>query len=304
MFLSAIETEKPNFVLLDQPVANDENVQKIYQMPELLPPAGRHRYEEQAIQTDEIGELLVAINKLTAQLTKLHSEQAEAYNALQDRHDDALKQIADLQSRLDAYDRSILDRVSERTAAMGNGFMTGGQAVLNTANRDYFNSLIEKSRRALADSLPHDVTVNIVDESEETDYIPVEIDVLPAQRQEFVRLYVDELDSFGNDLLGRPLSEVFEGCVSEEQEATLQQKAKFDAACQNICARIWQVAYTLILEQRFAEVYQAAQVRFTDYLYNRAYESYYEKRDERGYTAADYQFLADSQMEQSEPEME
>lgn len=123
MFLSAIETEKPNFVLLDQPVANDENVQKIYQMPELLPPAGRHRYEEQAIQTDEIGELLVAINKLTAQLTKLHSEQAEAYNALQDRHDDALKQIADLQSRLDAYDRSILDRVSERTAAMGNGFI-------------------------------------------------------------------------------------------------------------------------------------------------------------------------------------
>lgn len=182
--------------------------------------------------------------------------------------------------------------------------MTGGQAVLNAANRDYFNSLIEKSRQALADSLPHDVTVNIVDESEETDYIPVEIDVLPAQRQEFVRLYVDELDSFGNDLLGRPLSEVFEGCISEEQEAALQQKAKFDAACQNICARIWQVAYTLILEQRFAEVYQAAQVRFTDYLYNRAYESYYEKRDERGYTAADYQFFADSQMEQSEPEME
>lgn len=177
-----------------------------------------------------------------------------------------------------------------------------GQAVLNAANKEYFNLLILHSARQFAEYLPHDVTVNIEGDGDK-DYIPVEMSVSPAQRMEFVASYVDALDTFGNDLIGRPLSEVFSGCISREQEEALERQSDFNQTCHNICDRIWEVAYTLIVEQKFAESYQAAQMRFVDNLYAQAYEAYYEKRDERGYTDADYDRMADDYEAENEYEM-
>lgn len=171
--------------------------------------------------------------------------------------------------------------------------MSMGQTVLNPTNRDYFNKLILKSADKFADSLPHDITINLVDESEREDYIPVEINVPPDVRRDFVRLYMDEFDTFGDDLLGQPLNKVFSGLLSEKQEQELSRQPDFNKDCARICERIWEVAYTLIMEQKYAQAYRAAQLRFTDHLYDRAYETYYEKRDARGYTQADYKNLGE-----------
>lgn len=178
-----------------------------------------------------------------------------------------------------------------------------GQAALNAANKDYFNILISRSAKEFAEFLPHNITVNIEGEEDGADYVPVEMSVSPAQRMEFVKIYVDALDTFGNDLIGRPLSEVFAGCVSREQEKALEQEPDFTQTCRDICDRIWAVAYTLIVEQKFAESYQAAQLRFIDNLYQRAYEAYYERRDDKGYTAADYDRIRDHCENEADYEM-
>ena len=109
--------------------------------------------------------------------------------------------------------------------------------VLNTRNRNYLNYLIDLSRHRFADTLPSRITVG-----------EAVVQISPSERYNYVQTYVDELDLFGDDLIGRPLQEVFAPCVTEAQLQAL-------AGCQDLTAEtlpvyrdIWEAAYRLTMQ--------------------------------------------------------
>ena len=125
MNLSNIATQEniPNFELLQPSIAGDENVQKIYHLPDLLPDRVKDAYLGQAKDTDGIGLMLQAMQEQLTQLTAAQNETLQAYETLAGAHAKTLQQLSLLQERIQTYDRSILDRMSERMAALGNGYI-------------------------------------------------------------------------------------------------------------------------------------------------------------------------------------
>ena len=167
------------------------------------------------------------------------------------------------------------------------------QNVLTPANRDYFNQLIAESAKAMASYLPVDVDIALPDESGEQDYILRPMLVTQSMKEEFIRDYVDELDLFGNDLIGTPLTTVFEGCVKEEEESILEHTKELDERVKAVCSLIWARAFNEIMYEKYPDISSAAQLNFTEQLYEKAYEEYYNDRNADGYTAADRDRLCD-----------
>ena len=161
------------------------------------------------------------------------------------------------------------------------------QSVLNHANRDYFNQLIMTSIQKMITFLPSEVDIALPDESGETDYVSMPMRVPKEMRQQFVRDYVCELDLFGDNLLGTPLTTVFEGCVKKEDEAVLEHASVLDEQVKNVCATVWNRAFMEIMYEKYPAITSAAQLNFTEQLYERAYDEYYNNRDENNYTQAD-----------------
>lgn len=125
MNLSNIATQEraPSFELLQPSIAGDENVQKIYHLPDLLSDRGKDAYLGQVKDTDDIGWMLQVMQQQLTMLTAAQNETLQAYEALAGTHRETLQQLSLLQERINAYDRSILDRMSERMAALGNGYI-------------------------------------------------------------------------------------------------------------------------------------------------------------------------------------
>lgn len=169
------------------------------------------------------------------------------------------------------------------------------QSVLNYANRDYFNNLIMGSVHQMAAYLPKEVDIALPDESGEQDYISVPMTVDSTMREQFVRDYVSELDLFGDNLLGKPLSEVFEGCVKTEDEAVLENVPEMNERIKGICELIWNRAFHEIMYEKYPAITSAAQLNFTEQLYTRAYDEYYNDRSNNGYTQADEDRLCDGE---------
>lgn len=109
--------------------------------------------------------------------------------------------------------------------------------VLNAKNRDYFNYLIDGSRQRFADTLPSRVTAD-----------GAAIPVSASERYAYVQTYVDELDLFGNDLLGYPLREVFTPCITEQQIQILAGSQDLTPETTAVYRDIWEAAYRLTMQ--------------------------------------------------------
>lgn len=165
------------------------------------------------------------------------------------------------------------------------------QSALNIANRDYFNKLITNSIKTMATYLPSEVDVALPDESGERDYVSRPMFVDNAMKTQYVKDYVDELSLFGDELIGRPLTEVFEGCVSQKENDMLTAIRDFNERAKSICTLIWMRVFTEIMYEKYPEIASAAQLNFIEQLYDRAYNEYYYDRDNDGYTGMDKDHL-------------
>ena len=91
------------------------------------------------------------------------------------------------------------------------------------------------------------------------------------------------------------LEQIIKECVKEEEESILEHAKELDERVKTVCSLIWARAFNEIMYEKYPDISSAAQLNFTEQLYEKAYEEYYNDRNADGYTAADRDRLCEDE---------
>ena len=147
--------------------------------------------------------------------------------------------------------------------------MNTSMNVLNYQNRLILNNYIKESRALLLSELPDAVSLSP----------KTTATVSLSEKNDYIETYVDELDEFGVDLIGKPISEIFGGCVTPEEEKILAENSSVTEDVAKTLADIWNKAYALEMKDNLPDILYDADEFFREKKRELDYYRYAENAD-------------------------